>query len=90
VLSLAAKITVHGDPKVILGVPGLYILAIGADRYRDLSKRLNFAVKDAEALAGTLKEAGTGTLFDDEVTAEKVEARTCKCLATWRTATCCL
>ncbi len=66
-LSLAVKITLHGDPKAILGVPGLYILAIGAGRYRDLIKRLNFAVKDAEALAGTLKEAGTGTLFDDEV-----------------------
>ncbi|MGA7324644.1 MAG: caspase family protein [Rhodomicrobium sp.] len=83
VLSLPARVTVHADPKAILGVPDLYVLAIGADRYRDLSKRLNFAVKDAEALAETLKEAGAGfyrhspivkTLFDDEVTAEKVEA----------------
>ncbi|MGA7329006.1 MAG: caspase family protein, partial [Rhodomicrobium sp.] len=83
VLSLPAKITVHADPKAILGVPDLYILAIGVDRYRDLSKRLNFAVKDAEALAEVLKEAGAGfyrhppfvkTLFDAEVTAENVEA----------------
>ncbi|MGA7325351.1 MAG: caspase family protein [Rhodomicrobium sp.] len=82
-LSLPAKITVHADPKAILGVPDLYVLAIGVDRYRDLSKRLNFAVKDAKALAEVLKEAGAGfyrhppivkTLFDDQVTAENVEA----------------
>ncbi|MGA7326066.1 MAG: caspase family protein [Rhodomicrobium sp.] len=81
--SMPAAVTVHADAKAILGVPDLYVLAIGVDRYQDLSKRLNFAVKDAEALAGILKEAGDGfyrhppiakTLFDDEVTAENVEA----------------
>ncbi|MGA7328688.1 MAG: hypothetical protein WBX25_30430 [Rhodomicrobium sp.] len=48
-----------------------------------LRKTLNFAVKDAEALAEVVKEAGSGfyrdppivkTLFDDDVTAANVEA----------------
>jgi len=81
--SLPASITVHADAKALQGVPDLYVLAIGANRYRDLSKRLNFAVPDASELAGTLKAAGAGfyrhepvvkTLFDGDVTAEKVKA----------------
>ncbi|MGC2631488.1 MAG: caspase family protein [Rhodomicrobium sp.] len=81
--SLPASITVHADPKALAGVPDLYVLAIGANHYRDTRKSLSFAVKDAEALAGTLKAAGVGyyrnapivkTLFDDEVTADKVGA----------------
>ncbi len=81
--SLPAGITVHADPKALAGVPDLYVLAIGANRYRDTRKNLNFAVSDAGALAETLKAAGAGyyrhppivkTLFDDAVTAEKVGA----------------
>ncbi|MGA7326086.1 MAG: caspase family protein [Rhodomicrobium sp.] len=81
--SVPAAITVRADPKAILGVPDLHVFAIGADRYHEQSKRLNFAVKDAGALASILKEAGAGfyrhppivkTLFDDQVTAENVEA----------------
>jgi len=81
--SLPAVITVHADPSALKGVPDLYVLAIGANRYRDTRKNLSFAVSDAEALAETLKAAGIGyyrhppivkTLFDDEVTAEKVGA----------------
>lgn len=82
VQSLPAVAEVHIDPKAILGVPDLYVFAIGADHYRDRSKSLNFAVSDAEALAEALKEAGAGyyrhppivkTLFDGDVTTEKVE-----------------
>ncbi len=81
--SLPAAVTIHADAKALAGVPDLYVLAIGANRYRDNRINLSFAVKDAEALAETLKEAGVGyyrhppivkTLFDDEVTAEKVGA----------------
>ncbi len=81
--SMPAAVTVHADPRALLGVPDLYVLAIGANRYRDARKSLNFAVKDAEALAQALKLAGVGyyrhpptvkTLFDDEVTPEKVGA----------------
>jgi hypothetical protein len=59
------------------------VLAIGANRYRNTRKTLSFAVTDAEALAGTLKDAGVGyyrnqpivkTLFDEEVTAGKIGA----------------
>ena len=83
VQSLPAKIAVHADPKAILGVPDLYVLAIGAGRYRDKRKALSYAVKDASALAGALTAAGAGfyrhrpivkTLFDDGVTAENIEA----------------
>jgi len=73
--SLPASITVHADPNALKGVPDLYVLAIGATKYRDARNRL--------PLAETLKAAGIGyyrnppivkTLFDDEVTADKVEA----------------
>jgi hypothetical protein len=83
VQSLPAKITVHADPKAIMGVPDLYVLAIGADHYRDTRKSLHFAVKDATALAETLTAAGAEfyrhrpivkTLFDGDVTAEKIKA----------------
>jgi hypothetical protein len=83
VLSLPAGIAVHADPKTILGVPDLYVLAIGADRYLDTNKALHFAVKDASDLAGTLGEAGKGfyrnppivkTLADKDVTAEAIGA----------------
>ncbi len=81
--SMPAAVTVHADPRALAGVPDLYVLAIGANRYRDTRKNLNFAVTDAGALAQTLKLAGAGyyrhppvvkTLFDGEVTAEKVGA----------------
>ncbi len=81
--SLPAAITVHADPKALAGVPDLYVLAIGATKYADTRYRLPLAVNDAETLANTLKEAGIGyyrnppivkTLFDEEVTAEKVGA----------------
>ncbi len=81
--SLPAVVTVHADPKALAGVPDLYVLAIGANRYRDTRKNLSFAVSDAGALAETLKAAGAGyyrhppivkTLFDDAVTAGKVGA----------------
>ncbi len=81
--SLPASITVHADAKALQGVPDLYVLAIGATKYRDTRNRLPLAVNDAETLAETLKAAGMGyyrhppivkTLFDDEVTAEKVGA----------------
>jgi len=82
--SLPAAITVHADPKALLGVPDLYVLAIGANSYPDVKKlKLKYAVADAETLAETLKAAGAGyyrhapivkTLYDDEVTAEKIEA----------------
>ncbi len=81
--SMPAVITVHADPRALAGVPDLYVLAIGANHYRDTRKSLSFAVKDAEALAQALKLAGVGyyrhppivkTLFDEDVTAEKVGA----------------
>ncbi len=81
--SLPASVTVRADPKALQSVPDLYVLAIAANRYRDQSKKLNFAVPDASDWAGALKAAGAGfyrhepivkTLFDDEVTAEKVKA----------------
>ncbi len=81
--SLPAIVTVHADPRALQGVPDLYVLAIAANRYRDLSKKLNFAVPDASELAGALKAAGAGfyrhepivkTLFDGEVNAEQVKA----------------
>ena len=83
VLSLPAKITVKADPKAILGVPDLYVLAVGVDRYRDTRKTLTFAVKDAATLSNAVATAGAGfyrnpptvkTLFDDDVTADKVAA----------------
>jgi WD40 repeat protein len=79
--SLAAAVTVKADPKAIAGIPDLYVLAIGADRYRDARKSLSFAVKDASELARALKEAGTSfyrhppkvvELYDGDVTPEKV------------------
>jgi WD40 repeat protein len=81
--SLPAKIAVRTDPKAIAGIPNLYVLAVGADSYRDTRKKLKFAVKDAQTLAKAFGDAGTGiyrnsplvkTLFDDEVTAAKLEA----------------
>jgi WD40 repeat protein len=81
--SLAASVTVKADPKAIAGIPDLYVLAIGADRYRDARKSLSFAVKDASELARALKEAGTSfyrhppkvvELYDGDVTPEKVGA----------------
>ncbi len=81
--SLPASVMVHAEAKALQGVPDLYVLAIGAGKYRDQRNRLPLAVNDAEALAKTLKEAGIGyyrnppivkTLFDEEVTAEKVGA----------------
>ncbi|MFZ1109266.1 MAG: caspase family protein [Rhodomicrobium sp.] len=81
--SLPAKIAVHANPKAIAGAPDLYILAIGADAYRDRRVRLNYSVKDAAALAETFGAAGAGlyrnppivkTLFDGDVTAAKIEA----------------
>jgi WD40 repeat protein/uncharacterized caspase-like protein len=81
--SLPAKIAVHANPKAIAGAPDLYILAIGADAYRDRRIRLNYSVKDAAALAETFGAAGAGlyrnppivkTLFDGDVTAAKIEA----------------
>ena len=81
--SLPASVTVHADAKALQGVPDLYVLAIGATKYRNASNRLPLAVNDAETLAGTLKDAGVGyyrnppivkTLFDDEVTAGKIGA----------------
>ncbi len=81
--SLPASVTVHADPKALAGVPDLYVLAIGATKYADTRYRLPLAVSDAETLAKTLAEAGLGyyrnpptvkTLFDDEVTADKVGA----------------
>jgi hypothetical protein len=83
VQSLPASVTVHADAKALQGVPDLYVLAIGATKYRNASNRLSLAVNDAETLAGTLKEAGVGyyrnqpivkTLFDEEVTAGKIGA----------------
>ncbi len=81
--SLPASVTVHADAKALQGVPDLYVLAVGATKYRDAERRLPLAVNDAETLAKTLGEAGLGyyrntpivkTLFDDEVTAEKIGA----------------
>ncbi len=81
--SLPASVTVHADAKALAGVPDLYVLAIGATKYADTRYRLPLAVNDAETLAKTLAEAGLGyyrnppivkTLFDDEVTADKVGA----------------
>ncbi len=81
--SRPAPVTVHADAAALQGVPDLYVLAIAANSYRDTRVNLRFAVNDAEALAETLKAAGAGyyrhppivkTLFNDDVTAEKVGA----------------
>ena len=77
--SLPASVTVHADAKALQGVPDLYVLAIGATKYRNASNRLPLAVNDAETLAGTLKAYYRNppivkTLFDDEVTAGKIGA----------------
>jgi len=78
-----ALLTVHADPRVLQGAPDLYVLAIGVNRYLDTNSKLNYAVNDALVLSDTLKEAGASfyrhppivkTLFDYEVTAEKVGA----------------
>jgi WD40 repeat protein len=81
--SLAASVTVKTDPRAIRKDPRLYVLAVGADSYRDIKKKLNYARSDAETLAKAFGLAGTGfyrgepvvrTLFDEDVTAGKVEA----------------
>jgi len=83
VQSLPAAIAVYADAKAFMGVPDLYVLAIGVNRYSEPRHRLAYAVADAHAIAETLREAGTGfyrnaprvnLLFDEDVTAEKVGA----------------
>jgi WD40 repeat protein len=81
--SLPAKISIKVDEKVLRGVPNLYVLAIGVDRYQDVKHQLKFAVSDAETLGEVMADAGTGyyrnkpvvkTLSDDEVTADRLSA----------------
>jgi WD40 repeat protein len=81
--SLAASATVKTDARAIRKDPRLFVLAVGADSYRDIKKKLNYARSDAETLAKAFGLAGTGfyrgepvvrTLFDEDVTAGKVEA----------------
>jgi WD40 repeat protein len=78
-----ASVTVKTDPRAIKRDPRLFVLAVGADSYRDIKKKLNYARSDAETLAKAFGLAGTGfyrgepvvkTLFDEDVTAEKLEA----------------
>jgi WD40 repeat protein len=79
--SRPAAVTVTVDEKVILKAPDLYVLAIGANSYRDVRLKLGYAVSDARALGETLAEAGKTyylhkpeviLLPDEEVTAERV------------------
>jgi WD40 repeat protein len=81
--SLASSVSVKTDPRAIRKDPRLFVLAVGADSYRDIKKKLNYARSDAETLAKAFGLAGTGfyrgepvvrTLFDEDVTAGKVEA----------------
>ena len=83
ILSTPATVTVHADPKALAGIPDLYVLAIGVNRYHDRNINLKFAVSDAGTLAETLKAAGKGyygntptvlTLANDDVTPEKLGA----------------
>jgi WD40 repeat protein len=81
--SFPASVSVKSDPRAIKKDPRLFVLAIGADSYRDTKKKLNYAKSDAETLANAFRSAGAGfyrgepvvkTLFDEDVTAGKVEA----------------
>ncbi len=83
VLSVPKQITVHAESKALLGVPDLYVLAIGVDRYKDERGKLQFAVKDATSIGDALKKAGEGyyrdppivkPLYDEQVTAQNVDA----------------
>jgi Caspase domain len=82
VRSLASKVTVKVDDKALKGVPDLYILALGVDQYREVKRRLQFAVADAKELSTALAAVGKDfyrrepkvvMLHDDEVAAERVE-----------------
>jgi WD40 repeat protein len=83
VQSLPARVTIKVDEKILRGVPNLYILAVGVDRYQDVKHQLEFAVSDASTLSQVMADAGTGyyrdkpavkTLSNDEVTAESLSA----------------
>ena len=83
--SAPAAITVHTDPKTIQGVADLYVLAIGANGYHNLSSELHelyFADSDAGDVAETFKKAGSGfypdppivkRLVENQVTADDIE-----------------
>ena len=75
----------HTDPKTIQGVADLYVLAIGANGYHNLSSELHelyFADSDAGDVAETFKKAGSGfypdppivkRLVENQVTADDIE-----------------
>lgn len=65
------------------GQSRLYVLAVGINDYRDSALRLAYAVPDARAISAAFQNAGQGiyadiqtsALFDEEVTAPKLEQR---------------
>jgi WD40 repeat protein/uncharacterized caspase-like protein len=72
VTSKLASAAVKADPQAIKGVPKLYVLAVGVNAYRD-TKRLNFAVADAELLSKTIVQAGKDYYRIDPNELEKPE-----------------
>jgi WD40 repeat protein len=82
VQSLAAKVTVKVDEKALKGAPNLYILAIGVDQYKEVKRKLEYAVADAKNVSAALANAGKDfyrtepkvlLLRDDEVTANRLD-----------------
>jgi WD40 repeat protein len=81
VQSLPAKVTIKVDDKVLKGVPDLYVLAVGVNQYKDVRRKLQFAVSDAKLVGETLAAAGKSfyqhpprviQLLDDEATADRL------------------
>ncbi len=79
--SLPARTAVKLEKKALLEVPDLYILAIGVNDYKDVRRRLDYAVSDATELGRTLADAGASyynsrpkltTLTNAEVTTERL------------------
>ncbi len=82
VQSLAARVTVKVDEKALKGAPDLYILALGVDDYKEVKRRLQFAVADAKGLSTALATAGKDfyrtepkvmLLRDNEVTGDRLD-----------------
>jgi uncharacterized caspase-like protein len=72
VASKPASAAVKADPQAIKGVPNLFILAVGVNAYPD-TKRLNYAVADADLLGKAVARAGKDYYRIDPKELEKPE-----------------
>jgi WD40 repeat protein/uncharacterized caspase-like protein len=72
VTSKPASAAVTADPLAVKGVPTLYVLAVGVNAYPD-TKRLNYAIADAELLSKTIAQAGKDYYRIDPKELEKPE-----------------